>query len=147
MLVSALHPGARDRLVVIGQDEPLTLAARLLGNREAGLAVVSDAEGRMIGVVSKTDIVARICSCSGSSCQERVCVAMTTNVYSCVMGDSLDGVWSRIKASGYKWFPVIDDMHRPIGLLNARDVLEKLLMDKDREESLLLDYVMGIGYQ
>ena len=63
------------------------------------------------------------------------------------MGDSLDGVWSRIKASGYKWFPVIDDMHRPIGLLNARDVLEKLLMDMDREESLLLDYVMGIGYQ
>lgn len=72
---------------------------------------------------------------------------MTADVCSCVKEDTLDVVWSRIKARGFKWVPVIDDMHRPIGLLTARDVLEKLLMDKDREESLLKDYVMGIGYR
>ena len=72
---------------------------------------------------------------------------MTADVCSCVKGDTLDVVWSKIRARGFKWVPVIDDMHRPIGLLTARDVLEKLLMDKDREESLLKDYVMGIGYR
>jgi hypothetical protein len=33
-----------------------------------------------------------------------------------------------------------------MGLLHARDVLEVLLEESEDEESILRDYVMGIGY-
>jgi arabinose-5-phosphate isomerase len=46
-----------------------------------------------------------------------------------------------------KNFPVVDEGHRPIGVLNARDVLDMLLREAEDEESLLTDYVVGIGYR
>jgi hypothetical protein len=42
---------------------------------------------------------------------------------------------------------VIDGAGRPLGVLVARDVFETLLADREHEESLLMDYVTGIGYR
>jgi hypothetical protein len=36
---------------------------------------------------------------------------------------------------------------KPIGVLNAGDALQALLKEEEDEESLLRDYVMGIGYR
>jgi hypothetical protein len=42
--------------------------------------------------------------------------------------------------------PIVDPEYRPIGVLNARDVLEALLEEAEHEEMLLRDYVMSIGH-
>lgn len=42
--------------------------------------------------------------------------------------------------------PVFDAARHPPGVLAARDVLEKLLDDREHEERLLMDYVMAMGY-
>ncbi len=36
---------------------------------------------------------------------------------------------------------------RPVSVLHTRDVLQVLLDDWEDEESMLRDYVMGIGYR
>ena len=46
-----------------------------------------------------------------------------------------------------KNIPVVDQDSRPIGLLHARDILQVLLKESEDEESMLRDYVMGIGYE
>ena len=43
--------------------------------------------------------------------------------------------------------PVIDQRFRLSGAVNARDALQALLGEVQGEESLLRDYVMGIGYR
>jgi hypothetical protein len=42
---------------------------------------------------------------------------------------------------------VVDQGSKPLGVLNARDVLQSLLQDVEYEEELLRDYVMNVGYR
>ncbi|HET7409433.1 MAG TPA: CBS domain-containing protein [Pararhizobium sp.] len=52
-------------LVTIGEDAPLLEAARRLRGPDAKRVVVCAGDGRMRGVVGKTDIVDRISHCAG----------------------------------------------------------------------------------
>jgi len=51
-----------------------------------------------------------------------------------------------MKERGLKNVPTTDHDSRPVGVLNARDVLRVLLTEVENEETLLRDYVMGLGY-
>ena len=51
-----------------------------------------------------------------------------------------------MKERKLKNIPVVDKDSRPVGVLHARDVLQVLLEDSQDEESMLRDYVMGVGY-
>ena len=71
---------------------------------------------------------------------------MTRNVAVCHPGDWVRDVWSDMKRRELKNIPVTDEESRPLGVLNARDALQVLLDEVENEESLLRDYVMGVGY-
>lgn len=138
---------ARERLVVISDDALLTKAATLLNGRHTNLIVACDGGGAMVGVVTKTDIVRQICHCSGNSCTVPVATVMTKDVTCCRSSDLLHDVWSIMKERNLLHIPVVDERFRPIGVVNARDALLALLEGSEYEESLLRDYVMGIGYR
>ena len=72
---------------------------------------------------------------------------MSRDVLACHPGDLLQDIWSRMKERGVKNVPITDLDGRPVGVLNARDALQVLLQEAEDEESLLRDYVMGIGYR
>lgn len=145
--VETLLPSARDRLVTISDKAQLTEAAARLGDGHTNLVVVCDDVGTMSGVVSKTDIVSRIGHCRGSSCAEMVGAVMTREVTCCRPDDALKDVWSLMKEKGFLHIPVTDQDNQPLGVLTARDVLQALLGEVEYEETLLRDYVMGIGYR
>ena len=52
-----------------------------------------------------------------------------------------------MKERRLKNIPVTDAESRPIGVLNARDALEALMLEVEQEETLLRDYVMCVGYR
>lgn len=147
MFIERILPDARERLVVVGDDAPLIDAARPLGNGATPLVVVCSAEGTMTGVASKTDVVQQIARCHGSACTMPVGSVMTRDVAACRPDDLLDDVWSVMKDRGLKRMPIVDRENRPLGLIDARDVLQGLLGEVRHEESLLRDYVMGVGYR
>ena len=74
--VDKLLPLARERLSVLGSRAPLTHAARLLAQKDANLVVVCDSAGKMVGVVTKTDVVRGFCSDSGSGVKRTVFATM-----------------------------------------------------------------------
>ncbi|MFP4538126.1 MAG: CBS domain-containing protein [Dichotomicrobium sp.] len=147
MNVTELLPQARRRLVKIGHDAKLICAARTLGDPSVELVVVCDDDERVAGVVSRTDILARISQCTGCTCAEAVATAMTRDVVSCDPCEPLSEIWSRMKATGHRQLPVVDADNHPLGVLSAREVLERLLADKDYEESLLIEYIASVGYR
>lgn len=147
MIPASLLDKATRRLVVIDRSARVTAAAQAFDRPETRLIILNDPEGIMVGVVSRTDIVARISHCTGCSCTEAVESAMTTDVKTCAPSDPIGDIWTRIKQTGFMHLPVIDTARRPLGVLAARDVLETLLDEREHEESLLIDYVKGIGYR
>lgn len=146
MFAESLLPAARERLVTIADDAPLIAAARLLRSGTDILLVCSSA-GFLVGVVTKTDIVNQISQCKGAACIVSTSVAMTHDVMSCQSGDILEDLWHRMKARSLKNIPYVDEHARPLGVLNARDLLQALLKESTTEESMMRDYVMGVGYR
>ncbi len=146
MNVGAVFSIARDRLVGISKDSQLTHAAALFGQNRAGLIIICDGDDKMVGVVSKTDIVSRISQCQGHACTTMVASVMTRDVVCCRLEHILQQVWNLMKEKGFLHIPAADSKGRPLGTLYARDALQALLGEVEREEDLLRDYVMGIGY-
>ena len=109
------------------------------------VACVSD--GRLAGVVTKTDVVRQISCCQGSSCTVALSTIMTTDVVFCRTTDRVSDIWTIMKERRLENIPVTDEASVPIGLLNARDALQILLTEVESEETLRRDYVVGIAYQ
>ena len=73
-------------------------------------------------------------------------LAMTRDVVVCRPSELLQDVWKRMRDRKLKNIPIVDEDSRPMGVLHARDILQVLLEESEDEESMLRDYVMGIGY-
>ena len=145
MLVQRLLPVARERLVTVSITTLLFEAAGLL-RTGTDLVVVCGMEEGIAGVITKTDVVRQVEVCQGACFAICASAVMTRNVIVCQPGDWLPGLWVTMRERGLKNVPIADDKSRPIGVLNARDVLETLLREAEDEETLLREYVMGVGY-
>lgn len=147
MRIDSMLPAIRRRLIVIGDDRQLTEAAALLSDDARHMAVVCDVDGRMVGVVTRTDIVRQIQSCKGCACTTLCADVMTKAIVSCTPDQVLQDIWATMKQNRLSCVPVIDAERRPLGLLFASDALETLLSEAEYEEELLKDYVMCVGYR
>jgi CBS domain-containing protein len=147
MLAERILPRARERLVTISESAPVKDAAVLMARPHTDLVVVCGLDGRMVGVLTKTDIVGQIPRCIGSGCTARVDTIMTRDVASCQPGEPLQDIWSMMKARGLQRIPVVDQIGKPVGIIYARDALQALLGEVESDETLLRDYVMNVGYQ
>jgi CBS domain-containing protein len=121
-------------------------AAKFLREPDADLVVVCSADERMVGVISKTDIVRQFSQRREGDGATAASTVMTRTVVSFRPDDPLHNVWTAMKHRRLKNVPILDPEYRPIGVLNARDVLEALLEEAEHEEMLLRDYVMSIGH-
>ncbi len=145
--VEDMLPVARNRLVLIGEDRQLTEAASLLSDAARHMVVVCDSAGTMFGVITRTDIVRQIRHCHGCACTTACAVVMSKEVVCCHADDWLQEVWATMKGKGLQSVPIVDAERQPIGLVSARDAMELLLTEVKREEELLRDYVMCVGYR
>ena len=71
---------------------------------------------------------------------------MTQDVISCRPDDHVSDIWSKMKQHGLRHIPIVDDQSRPLGIINARDVLQALLINAANEAELLRDYLLSVGY-
>ena len=146
-LVSSIDKTARSRLVTVCVDTSIVKVAKLLSSTHISLVVVCNAHGAMVGIISKTNIVQQVGHCRGASCTSAAAELMTRDVTYCRPGDRLEDVLAMMAKRGFVHIPVVDEYSKPLGVVNARDALRALLADEEYEESLLRDYVTGIGYR
>jgi CBS domain-containing protein len=144
MFVENMLSAALKRLVFVRDDVPLIDAAKPLSDLNVDLVVVCGADGRLAGVITKTDVVRQICR--GANTATVANDVMIREVFLCRPSDPLRDVWAVMKERRLKNIPVISQESRPIGVLNARDVFEVLMDEAEYEEALLRDYVMSVGY-
>ncbi len=147
MFAERIMPRARERLVTISGSAPVKDAAALMAKPHTDLVVVCGQDGRMVGVLTKTDIVGQLTRCVGNGCTASVDTIMTRDVASCQTGDPLQDIWSMMKIRGLQRIPVVDQIGQPVGIIYARDALQALLGEVESDEALLRDYVMNVGYQ
>jgi CBS domain-containing protein len=147
ILVNSIEAVARKRLVTISADASLADVAKLLSAAKISLVVVCHSDRAMAGVVTKSDIVRQIGDCPQSVCTTAAADVMTRNVTCCRPGDTLENVLTVMNKRGLEHIPVIDDKSIPSGVVDARDALKALMAQANYNQTLLRDYVMGVGYR
>jgi CBS domain-containing protein len=147
VFIEELLPVARERLATIDAAASVKEAADIMSRPHTELVVVCNDAGSMIGVITKSDIVAQISRCGADGCNARVDTIMIREVFSSRASEWLQDAWAIMKARGLQRIPVIDEDGKPIGTLYSRDALQSLLGEAENEEALLRDYVMNVGYQ
>ncbi len=94
---------------------------KVIEKRVAGLPVV-DEQGRLVGVVSENDLL--LLAASGRMSRALQC---TREVDSLTPDTTLKQALIRMIRLKRKWFPVIDDRGKVIGVLARADILRALL--------------------
>lgn len=149
ILVKHVLEPARKRLVTLSQEASLIDAAQMLVNRDTHtpLAVVCDRDGIAVGVIAPIHIVNALATAGVDALNCNAGAIMTKPLLTCQVEEALDQVWAIMSARTLPCAPILDNGGRPEGILYARDVAIALIDEVNYDESLLRDYVMGVGYQ
>jgi len=146
MFVEQMLLRACERLAVVDAGASVKNAADLMAQPASDLVVVCR-DGAVVGVVTKTDIVVQISRNPGSDLGAPVDTIMRRDVATCRSSDPLSDVLRAMKERGFHRIPVVDDQHRPVGIVYARDALQCLLEEVEIDDELLRDFITGVGYR
>ena len=147
LAVGSMEAVARSRLFTVSVDATLVEVAARLSDAQISVVIVSDAAGAAIGIITETMLVRRLGLGHADFFTTHAGEVMTREFITCVPQELLSDVLAMMHARSLIHVLLLGEDNRPIGVLNARDGLRALLAAGNYEESLLRNYVMGVGYQ
>lgn len=130
---------------IIGPEKTIGATARLLAERNKGLALVCDAGDKLLGVVSVIDISRAVGEFAERAPTMTVETIMTTDFAFCRLEDSDEDVLRKMTERSVRHLPVVRDGVLK-GLLNIRGVLESRFEEADMRAEEMRKYVFGVGY-
>lgn len=145
MRIERLAPTVSSRLAVLDIGAPLKAAAVSLSNPGIGLVVVSDEDGKAVGVLSKSDLIRHLID--GDPEGVPVGALMSKKIISCTPDDEVHTVWETMVARRLQNMPVFAPDRKPLGILDIRDAMRALFEQEEFQERMLANYIAGIGYQ
>jgi len=103
--------------------ETLNTAAQQMWEHDCGAVPVTDAEGRLVGVVTDRDIC--MASYTQGKAPHAIAVAdvMARHVITCSADDSVVVAEQLMGDNQIRRVPVVDENYRPIGMLSLNDVV------------------------
>jgi CBS domain-containing protein len=147
LLVNGIEAVARSRLLTVAANSLLVEVAALLSSAQISVVVVCDAAGAPLGTITETLLIRRLGLGQADFFTTHAGDVMTRGFVACAPEDLLSDVLATMHARGLIHVLVVDSGNKLLGVVNARDGLRALLAAGNHEETLLRNYVMGIGYQ
>ncbi|MBT9491355.1 MAG: CBS domain-containing protein [Paucibacter sp.] len=145
--VSAIQAVARSRLLTVPADAHLVEVAALLSSAQISVVVVCGSGGEVLGIITETMLVRQLGLGQANFFSTRADAVMSREIKSCGLQDLLPDVVATMHKLGLIHVLLVDADNKPLGVVNVRDGLRALLLAGNKEEELLRNYVMGVGYQ
>jgi CBS domain-containing protein len=124
-----------ERVISIGEDEPVTAAARLLKRNNIGALPVHGEKGRLKGIITDRDIVLR-CVASDTNPQDvRVGEIMSRSLVTLSPFDSATKVTERMGECQVRRIPVTDNGVL-VGIVALSDIARNSEYDMEAAEAL-----------
>ena len=132
-------------VATVRPDDEIQTAARLLATRKTGLAVVADAGGRLLGVISAMDIMRAVGDHGNDTATLPVSAVMTSDVAVCRPQDSVQQALEQMVARRIRHLPIVDDGVVK-GVIRLRDAVEFRVGEVEVEADELRRYIYGAGF-
>lgn len=109
----------------IGPDASVGEFVALLMDKHIGAAVVCDAGGGIVGMISERDLVRGLSEIGAGVAAVQVRDLMVTDVVVCDAGDTLTVIREIMAEGGFRHMPVIEE-GALVGMITMRDVVVHL---------------------
>ncbi len=116
--------------------------ARLLARRHIGAALVRDAAGQILGIVSERDIVRAIAQYGAAALERSAAMLMTSPVRTASLAMTVEQAMQTMSDGRFRHLPVMDD-GKLVGLVSIGDVVTARLRQAAQEVDTLKAYVAG----
>ncbi len=129
-------------VVSTGPGKSVAETVRLLNLKNIGAAVVRDAHGAVIGIISERDVIRSIAANGERALEMQVRDVMTSDVISCKTTDTISEVMKVMTVNRFRHLPVIEGGELK-GLVSIGDVVKHRLDETEMEARVLRDYVLA----
>lgn len=140
MTVKAILAAKGGNVFTIEPTATVGTAAKLLATRRIGALVVAGPEQRIIGIVSERDIVHVLAARGEHALDVPLTEIMTRKVTTCTLSDTVSSIMERMTEGKFRHVPVVEQ-GRLTGIISIGDVVKHRLMQMEREQNALRDYI------
>lgn len=127
-------------VVTIKPDALLSEAADLLAGRRIGAVVVTDGNGKILGILSERDVVRAIADDGGNALAKPVSDVMTANVKVCDETHTVYQLMEIMTRGRFRHLPVEKDGVID-GIISIGDVVKKRIEQVEREAEEIRTYI------
>jgi CBS domain-containing protein len=118
----------------------LSEALAMLTEKNIGAVVVTDAEGRLLGILSERDIVRAIGANGAVVLGDAVSKHMTTRVTTTTENECVSAAMGKMSNHRFRHLPVMKD-DRLAGLVSIGDLVKYRLAEMEREREAMTEYI------
>ncbi len=142
MLVSDILSKKGAQVTTITQDETVGSAVTILSEKKFGVLVVSSDGSSIDGIISERDIVRCLGKRGPSVLDDTIESVMTSEVFTCEVGDSVESLMSRMTDKRIRHLPVSNGGSLA-GLISIGDVVKARVSELEEEARHLGNYIQG----
>ncbi|MBS9476122.1 CBS domain-containing protein [Ancylobacter radicis] len=126
----------------IGPDATLREAVEALADKRIGAIVVTDAERRVVGILSERDCVRVIGLDGPGRLDDAVSTVMTSKVVTADGNETVHQVMEHMTAGRFRHLPVVQG-GKLLGIISIGDVVKHRLAEMERESHAMREYIMS----
>jgi CBS domain-containing protein len=138
MSVEAILKTKGSNVFTIRPEHSVADAAALLTNKKVGVAVVCDAKGKLVGVLSERDIVKGLSQYGKGALEMPVRNVMSSPVVTCGPADTVKAIMEVMTERRIRHLPVIEK-DELLGIVSIGDAVNFRLHEAQMEMNVLRD--------
>lgn len=144
MIIGAILKGKGTEVVSVGPADTVLSVARVLSERRIGAALVRDAGGALLGIVSERDIVRGMAAHGPGTTGRSVDEFMTRDLVTVAPQTLVTHALALITRRRIRHLPVLDG-DRLVGLVSIGDLVKARIDEAEQEAEELKAYVAAAG--
>ena len=146
MTVKAILSHKGTGVITIAPTARLFDAVKVLDEHQIGAVVITDADQKVVGILSERDIVRTLAHNVRNAgpcqlCDEPVGQVMTRKVETCTQADTVQQIMQRMTERKFRHLPVIEN-GRLVGIISIGDVVKHRIREMESESDALHRYVL-----
>ena len=129
----------------IPPDSTAFEALEKMADKNIGAVVVTEGEGRVVGIMSERDYARKVILRGKVSKEIPVSEIMTADVLCVSPGNTCDDCMQLFTNKRVRHLPVVDD-GKLVGLISIGDVVNKVISEQQAALADLENFITGAGY-
>ncbi len=140
MTVKAILQQKGHDVFTLGPNDKLSEAVRMLAEHRVGALVITNGDGKIVGILSERDIVRILARQGHEALDEPIRTGMTSKVKICNEHHTVHEVMEIMTRGRFRHLPVEKD-GKLYGIVSIGDVVKKRIEDVEREAEQIRTYI------